>query len=285
MTNIGTTGCNDLIRQAIGAGRNKTKTQSSEDAAPGSPEYSAFNTAMLGHRVVNINATENQMAGSADRWTEERLYTLDSNTPEGYRVNRSALNMVKEKLESEGIDADSRTPTHEITDEQMEWLGSRYDLDFLSVCSFTHAEYGNFMLDLAYMNVFSLDEVENMYGVMPFNSNHKGYLYKMDTGDGLTGYVNPFGRSEEYIAEDDLYTRLIMEYIKAKYAGHTDEEYGRMTEDFKAKRAERMMIIENFFARAAERSADSKIGGTNSIKPNIEDASGKIKEDFGKDLL
>lgn len=213
------------------------------------------------------------------------LYTFDSNTPEGYRVNRSALNKVKEKLESEGTDAGKRTPTHEITDEQMEWLGSRYDPDFLSVCSFTHEEYGNFMLDLAYLNVFSLDEVENMYGVMPFNSNHKGYLYKMDTGDGLTGYVNSFDRLEEYADEVDLYTQLIMEYIKAKYTGHTDEEYRRMSEDFNAKRVERMMIIEIFFVRAAERSADSKIDGTDSIRPNIEDASGKIKEDFGKDLL
>ncbi len=222
-------------------------------------------------------ADKTERYDAPSRWTSERLYTNDASTPEGYRVNRNALSKVKKQLEAEGIDANSRTPTHEITDEQMEWLSSRYDLDFLSACSFTHEEYGNFMLDLAYLNVFSLDEVENMFGVMPFNANHKGYLYKLDTGDGLSGYVNPLGGAGNYVDQDDLYTQLIMEYLKVKCAGRTEKEHEQMTKDFAAQRAERMSLLEEFFARATA----NKENNLDSAKPNIENISEKLKEDFG----
>lgn len=240
-------------------------------------EQTTFEGILFGSGVQTAPA---EAVGAPDRWTSNSLYTLDVDTLEGYRVNHEALEKVKEQLQSEGIDAEIRTPTHEITDEQMEWLNSRYDLDFLSVCSFSHPDYGNFMLDLAYLNVFSLDEVENMYGVMPFNANHKGYLYKLDTGDGLSGYVNPFGGVDNYLGKDDLYTQLIMEYLKIKYTGRSEKEYERMTEDFKAQRMERMMILEDFFARATEKSDNDKFNRIDA-KPIIENVSEKLKEDFG----
>ncbi len=226
---------------------------------------------------IGEKADENEWYGVPDRWTSERLYTNDESALKGYRVNKDAISRVKERLEAEGIDANSRTPTHEITDEQMQWLSSRYDLDFLSACSHTHAEYGNFMLDLAYLNVFSFDEVENMFGVMPFNANHKGYLYKMDTGDGFSGYVNPFGGVGNYVDQDDLYTQLIMEYLKVKCTGRTEKEYEQMAGDFAAQRVERMSVIEEFFTRAAANKENSMDGA----KPNIENVSEKLKEDFG----
>lgn len=226
---------------------------------------------------LNENAEKTERYAAPNRWTSERLYTNDASTLEGYRVNRNALSKVKKQLEAEGIDADSRTPTHEITNEQMEWLSSRYDLDFLNACSHTHEEYGNFMLDLAYLNVFSLDEIENMYGVMPFNENHKGYLYKMDTGDGLSGFVNPFGGIGNYVDQEDLYTQLIMEYLRVKCTGRTEKEYEQMAKDFATQRTERMSIIKDFFDRAAS-SKDDNMG---SAKPSIENISEKLKEDFG----
>lgn len=222
-------------------------------------------------------AEETERFAVPDRWTGEHLYTIDENTPEGYRVNKDALSRVRKQLEAEGIDADSRTPTHEITDEQMEWLSSRYDLDFLGACSFTHEDYGNFMLDLAYLNVFSLDEVENMFGVMPFNSNHRAYLYKLDTGDGVSGYVNPFGGTENYVEQDDLYTQLIMECLKVKCAGRSEKEYEQMAEDLAAQRAERMSVLAEFFARFAA----SKATPFDVAMPIVENISEKLKEDFG----
>ncbi len=282
MTGIGNTGYNDLIRQALSAGRGNAKTRNSETSEVGS-----FGSAIQ-NNIRNINFDSSTLErmeskrGSNDRWTSSDLYAIDTDSLRGYTVNKDALNKVREKLKDEGIDADSRTPTHEITDEQMEWLGSKYDLEFLSVCSFTHSEYGNFMLDLAYLNVFSLDEVENMYGVMPFNANNKALLYYYGdpkTGEGA-GYIDSFGGDGSIIGDwDETYTQLIMEYLKAKYTDRTESEYKRMTEEFKVQRLERMLVIEIFFARFAE-NKESFIPAVS--KPDIENASEKLKEDFGK---
>lgn len=170
MTNIGTANYGDLIRRTLSTecGRNKKSCRETDEAGFDRTMSEADKTSST------PDMTSEKIKAPA-RWTSASLYKIDHDTPKGYTVNKAALSKVREQLSAEGIDADARTPTHEITDEQMDWLGSRYDLEFLGACSFTHEEYGNFMLDLAYLNVFSLDEVENMYGVMPLNSSHGGY--------------------------------------------------------------------------------------------------------------
>lgn len=210
-------------------------------------------------------------------WITISLYKIDNNTLEGYTVNEKAISQVKEQLKSEGIDADKRIPTHKITKEQQEWLNSRYDFDFLNACCFTHEEFGNFVLDLAYLNVFSLDEVKNMYGVMPFNANHKGFLCKLETDGGTAGFVNPFSGEGDLIEDEDLLAGLIMEYLKAKYTGLTEKEYERMTEEFAVQRRERLTLIEDFFAQVCNNKANN-MGGVNR---KVEDISEKLKEDFG----
>ena len=279
MTNIAASGYAAYIRQTITrCSITGTTTGTVTDTPSNSMDINFEQTTFEGLLFeIGSQTTLPEAAGAPDRWTSEQLYTIDLDTLEGYRVNRAALERVKEQLQSEGIDAHGRTPTHEITDEQKEWLGSRYDLDFLSACSFEHPDFGNFMLDLAYLNVFSLDEVENMYGVLPFNANHKGYLYKQDSGDGLSGYVNPFGGSGNYVDEDDMYTQLIMEYLKIKYTGRTDKEYERMTEDFIAQQNERMNVIREFFGRAVK----SKTETAHTFLPPVEDITYKLKSEFG----
>lgn len=93
-----------------------------------------------------------------------------------------AINKAVEFMKNElGIDADGRTPTHEITDEQREWLSSRHDMSNMqcnvikentvngqtSYYSTHTAEYGNFLADLVYLNVYSPDEAKmlNMVSV------------------------------------------------------------------------------------------------------------------------
>lgn len=278
MTGIGNTGYNDLIRQALAAGRGSAKKRNSQD--PSAVDSFGSFVHNIQYDASTVERMESKRSGN-ERWTDSDLYTIDTDSPKGYTVNKNALDKVREKLNEEGVDADKRTPTHEITDEQMEWLGSKYDLEFLSVCSFTHSEYGNFMLDLAYLNVFSLDEVENMYGVMPFNANNKAIMYYHGdprTGDGAS-YIDPFGGDGSVTESwDDVYTRLIMEYLKVRYTGRAESEYEQMTEQLKTQRVERMMIIEDFFARFSENKEryDPAVS-----KPLIEDASEKLKEDFG----
>ena len=64
----------------------------------------------------------------------------------------------KEFLESRGVDTRHRTPTHEITEEQLKWLESRHDFEALKNKSVFTPEFGNLMGDLYYLNVLSESE-------------------------------------------------------------------------------------------------------------------------------
>lgn len=272
MTNIGTANYGDQIRRTLSAEYSRNKKNCSETGE------AAFDRSMSEtDKTSSAQDLTAEKIKAPARWTSASLYKIDHDTPEGYTVNKAALSKVREQLSAEGIDADARTPTHEITDEQMDWLGSRYDLEFLSACSFTHEEYGNFMLDLAYLNVFSLDEVENMYGVMPFNSSHGGYLYKMDAGAGSSGYVDAFNGSAGLIDDEELLAGLMMEYLKSRNAGLSEKEYKRMAERLIAERQDRLTVLERFFSRASA-SAEYSM---NNITREVRDISGQLKEDFG----
>ncbi len=182
-------------------------------------------------------------------WIVEGLYKIDDNSLKGYTVNHTMLSQVKNQ-----ISTDNSVPTHKITEEQMEWLKSKYDLEFLSACSITNEEYGKFILDLVKLNVFSIEDVENMYGVMPFNANHKGYLYALDTKDGKTGYVNPFSGEENYLDNKNLQKGLAVEYLKSEYNRLSEDEYIKMAEDLADKRCECLSVIEYIFDKGSPKN-------------------------------
>lgn len=179
-------------------------------------------------------------------WIADGLFKIDNGSLKGYTVNETMLSKAKSH-----ISADNPVPTHKITEEQIEWLKSKYDLEFLSVCSITNEEYGKFILDLVKLNVFSIEDVEKMYGVMPFNANHKGYLYAFDTKDGKTGYVNPFGGEDNYLDEESLQNGLILEYLKSEYNGLSEEEHFEMAEELAAQRRECLSVIDYIFNRTS----------------------------------
>ncbi len=66
-------------------------------------------------------------------------------------------------MEKLGVDA-NREPTHEITDEQREWLKSRHDFNSLSYDD-SSPETMNFYADLVYLNVMSADDIKDLYTV------------------------------------------------------------------------------------------------------------------------
>lgn len=201
-------------------------------------------------------------------WICTNLYQTDHNTPEGYTVNSYAISRLKQQLRAEGIDVENRVPTHEITDEQAVWISSRHDLEFLKACSFTHEEFGNFMLDLAYINVFSFEEIENFYVVLPFNSNHSGYLYKQESGTEPGGYVEPFEVGGDLVPDDELQLGLIREYLKEKYTGLSEDEYEQRSGELFAQRAECLTVLEDFFARVSG-TEDQTSSGKGYVVENI----------------
>lgn len=85
----------------------------------------------------------------------ERWVTEDS-------VALTAENRAVEYLKQNGIDVSQLQPTHEITPEQMEWLKSRHDFATITVHG-SNAAYQNLCGDLIALNVFSLEEVRDMF--------------------------------------------------------------------------------------------------------------------------
>lgn len=218
-----------------------------------------------------------QKSETNERWTSNPLYKTNFDTLLGYTVNKDALNRVRDRLIEEGKKT-NRTPTHEITDEQFAILAEKYDLEYLSCfAGMEDVEYGNFLLDLVYMNVFSLDEMEDFFGVSEINVNHKAYCYVWPS-DGSKGYYS-CGGDTRFDSWEDVLKYINMEYLKVKYPGRSESYYDQMTEDYMDRTSKRIGVIHNFFDRVFEYYNYDLI---NIVKPNIEDASEKLKEDFGK---
>lgn len=278
MTGIGYTNYNSIVNKALTeSGVRSTGTRS---------------TGPFGTIIVNL--TEDVLAycsevkeraklksETGERWTRNSLFRTDLSSAIGYTVNRDAINKVREKLKAEGVDPSKRTPTHEITDEQMAQLAEKYDFEYLSIAGMDDPEYGNFLLDLAYMNVFSCDELEvEFFGISEINANNQAWIECIYTFDGSAPYfANQKG--ERFSSYEDMIKSMKMDYLRTKCPGRTEDYYTDMYEDYTAKTEERLRVIKNFFDRA---SKYYDYGLTNTVKPIIEDASEKLQEDFGRAL-
>ncbi len=273
MTSIGNTGYTNLASQVLVLNKGK----SPKEYTPESFEVPVIDiTPEFEARYSNAKERAKLKCENSVRWTSNSLYKTDLKSPIGYTVNKDALNKVRERLEKEGVDPSRRTPTHEVTDEQMDQLAEKYDFEYLSLAGMEDPEYGNFLLDLAYMNVFSLDEMDEFFGVSEINANHQGYLYYIPD-DGSAPYCVSAG-DHHFTNRDDLLKYVNDEYIRIKYPGRTESFYLKMTEEYMAQAEERIRVIHDFFDRASKYYEN---GFTNTVKPKIEDVSGKLKEDFG----
>ncbi|MDE7360773.1 MAG: hypothetical protein K2N38_02440 [Oscillospiraceae bacterium] len=269
MINAEITNYVDFVRQTV-APHSKVKPERVYD---GNPRVVTYNIpAIKMSEEIDLSTSAHEDGSAPSRWTSDAIYTNDINAPMGCRVNRSAFDRVREQLKAEGINADKRTPTHEITDEQMDWLEARYDFDYLSVCGYQHTDFGNFMLDLAYMNVFSLEEIEDMCGLMPFEPDGDCFVFAYCVSGGY--YM---GDNGEMIDEEQVQTEYITRYIKAKHPRLTEAEYNEMIKQFSSQLHERMMIFKSIFEQLSNRMTFIPGSGF----PQIEDASEKLKEDFG----
>lgn len=112
-----------------------------------------------------------------------------------------------------GIDVDSRVPTHEITEEQKEWLSSRHDLSKLHEYSFASAERQNFLADLVYLNVMSADEAKN-FGLVTF-PGHTAVLQKAES-TGFTVGAPQYTNFADVLANALSTQQDLISYIRDK---------------------------------------------------------------------
>lgn len=274
MTGIRNTNCSNIFDEVLFERGLKSKGRKTSGPF-GVFVYDLTEDILAQRREVKERAKLKYETG--ERWTENSLFKNDLNSTLGYTVNKDAINKVREKLKSEGIDPSKRTPTHNITDEQMAQLSEKYDFEYLSIAEMEDIEYGNFLLDLAYMNVFSCDELEEeFFGVSDINANSKACLYCTPNDGSKPYYVGQNGR--HYNSYEDFIKSVKMDYICSKYPEHTESDYLDIYEDYMAKTEERLNVISDFLVRALKYY---DYGLTDTVKPVIEDASEKFREDFG----
>lgn len=278
MTGIGTAGYSNSISRALVSSSSKS-TGTISTGTFGSTIVNLTKD-VLAHRS-EVRERAKLKSETGERWTNNSLFKTDLNSRIGYTVDKDAIDKVREKLREEGVDPSKRTPTHKITDEQMAQLAEKYDFEYLSFAGMDDPEYGNFLLDLAYMNVFSCDELENeFFGVSEINSENKAWLECIYAFDGSKPHIVKNG--EIFYSYEDMIISNIMDYLRTKYPGRTEDYYLAKYEDYTAKKDERISVINDFFFDRASKYYD--YGLTNTIKPIIEDATEKLKEDFGGKL-
>ena len=127
------------------------------------------------YNSTQLAQTEIRRSGAADcqafkELLNESVQTSDISVPEKWitdgGLGNSAVEEVLRYLDIIGEDTKNRKPTHDITDEQIEWLKSRHDIERLRSgeagynASGGPAEIQNFYADLVYLNVFSPEDTK-----------------------------------------------------------------------------------------------------------------------------
>lgn len=143
--------------------------------APKTKTASAAGTAF--EQYLTQAVTANKSPAVPDKWDsqEDWLNTVDKAVD--YMINEL------------GMDFSRRTPTHELTEEQKQWLMSRHSLDdiykSIDETSETGSGYhkgwydGNFLSDLIYLNVMSPEDVKRV-GTVAFPAHEGGVLIPLN---------------------------------------------------------------------------------------------------------
>lgn len=186
-----------------------------------------------GEKTFGEMLAENGARSVPDRWKT----CWGSSESFGWGVD-IAVNFMREEM---GINVSERVPTHEITDEQKDWLASRHNLDTIQNYGINTLEMQNFLADLVYLNVFSPDEAKNLT-LVAFPS-HTGRVGQLDNvSDGRVFHTNERNFAELIAGTIDI-QRSIIEYMQDKYddparSQEEDLEYIQKASQFLANKQE-----------------------------------------------
>ncbi len=234
-----------------------------------------------------INSLENKETdnkigdGVPENWADLGIWiSQDGYIPTSEKL-KNFRDIFSEKL---GIDLNNRgKATHEITAEQEEWLASRYDLSAIQSAAVGSAEHNNFMLDLVYLNVFSMEEAVISHStIVSFAPGEKGHITFNDENTIVSSAENFIDRMSETA---DTLADFLMEYIAQKYGEVEDapdnvkDWYENIDKIVEQKREVHNVLAELFARLSDDTEQENNYDGA---KLNIEDAADKLKEDFGK---
>jgi len=231
--------------------------------------------------LENKEVDEKIGGGVPENWLDLGVWiSQDGYVPTSEKL-KEFRDIFSEKL---GIDLDNRgKATHEITSEQEEWLSSRYDLSALQSAAVGSAEHNNFMLDLVYLNVFSIEETVISHStVVSFAPGEKGSITFDDEKiiiSSAENFIDSMSETADTLAD------FLMEYIAQKYGEIKDapddvKEWYENTNKIVEQKREVHNVLAKFFANLSDDTGQEN--NYDGAKLNIEDAARKLKEDFGK---
>lgn len=120
------------------------------------------------------SAAGNSFADILSNAVENKESDFLSAAPEKWMTelsNEGPIEKAAAFLAEMGIDADKREPTHNLTDEQKEWLKSRHDLDAIEKGN-SPLDDANFRADLVYLGAITPDEANGVWSIeVPVNIN------------------------------------------------------------------------------------------------------------------
>lgn len=240
---------------------------------------SVFGEALIGS-LENKEVNDKLGDGVPEDWSDLGVWI----SQDGYVPTREKLKEFRDIfLEKLCIDLENRgKATHEITAEQKEWLASRYDLSALQSAAVGSDEHNNFMLDLVYLNVFSMEETVISHStVVSFAPGEKGSI----TFDGENKKISSAENFIDSMSETaDTLADFIMEYIARKYGKVKDapddvKKWYENADKIVEQKREVHDVLKKFFADFSDDPEQES--NYNAAIPNIEDAARKLKEDFG----
>lgn len=246
------------------------------------------------YACASVSRTQNK-----DNAFSEALGTSDNNTKDALLANAPdkwvtepgiSFNAVKKALEyKKTLGIDDAEPTHELTAEQRDWLYSRHDLDSMQTYtsySFVNdggstqygvkatAEYSNFLADLAYLGVFSYDDLiqTSPLDTRPGgNSVLSGYAAEMQSSDH--GLLDTARMNVEHLENMfSFYNERSMDPLRAVSG---DSEFAELIRHYLPYSQRFFEFVDELLGRDAEDVPQE------SVVPDIQDCSGKLAEDFG----
>lgn len=209
-------------------------------------------------------------------------------------ISSHAINAAAAYLRDElGIDVSKIEPTHEITPEQMDWLRSRHDFStmqryvryqFVNDSGITQietkstAEFSNFLGDLMYLGIYTEQELKVDLWVEPVDTRPgANCVISDDFFNSLNSDNSLMGTARAFVSHLENMWNFYNERSKGALAVEGDAEFAELIkEHYLPLQRDFLDMLEKLFGNKEEFFPE---GGA---VPAIEDASAKLKEDFGR---
>lgn len=252
-----------------------------------------FSTAPQTKRANTNGAAETLDTSFADALNDRIDNSINAdNIPrywelDGCKCGSDSVFAVDKFLLEYKIIASKRTPTHEITAEQREWLASRHDLEALKTASVDSKEFGQLLGDLYYQNIISKDEAMSPWVHIVeerstyFDENGEEHMFfDFDTLDEYRSKT-----ALEFLAKfielrQESIEKMREEYYKQYLAGNPENyvRFIKQDHEYNVNTLKNLSDTLTMLFGSSDSRSEAAFSAINTRK--IQDASQQFGEDF-----